>query len=111
LVPVPLHRRRLRWRQFNQSEEIARFLGRILGLPVRPWLRRIRSTTAQTRLSRSQRRKNLRGAFESVPRMAAGAGAILLDDVFTTGSTAHECARVLRAGGFEKVVVVTVLRG
>ncbi len=111
LVPVPLHRRRFHWRQFNQSLEIARPLGRRLGLPVRPILRRIRPTVTQTRLSRAQRRKNLRGAFEVVRGVEGGDGAVLVDDVFTTGSTAHECARVLRGAGFQKVIVVTVMRG
>lgn len=111
LVPVPLHRRRQHWRQFNQSREIALPLGKALGLPVAPLLKRIRPTTTQTRLSRAQRQKNLRGAFELRRGTAGGEGAILIDDVFTTGSTAHECARILRAGGFQKVVVVTVMRG
>ena len=111
LVPVPLHRRRHHWRQFNQSREIARPLGRRLGLPVRNLLRRIRPTETQTRLSRSQRQKNLRGAFAVKKGVSGGEGLVLVDDVFTTGSTAHECARVLRKAGFQKVIVVTVMRG
>ncbi|MCH7224926.1 ComF family protein [Haloferula sp. A504] len=111
LVPVPLHRRRHHWRQFNQSREIARPLGRRLGMPVLDLLRRIRPTETQTRLSRSQRQKNLRGAFAVRRGTVGGAGAVLVDDVFTTGSTAHECARVLRKAGFQKVIVVTVMRG
>lgn len=111
LVPVPLHRRRQRWRQFNQSHEIARPLGKRLGLPVHCILRRIRPTVTQTRLSRAQRRKNLRGAFAVKGRVEAKGGVVLVDDVFTTGSTANECARVLRAAGFQKVIVVTVMRG
>jgi ComF family protein len=111
LVPVPLHRRRFHWRQFNQSREIALPLGRDLGLPVRPLLVRVRPTPTQTRLSRTQRRKNLRGAFAVRRGVTGGPGAVLIDDVFTTGSTAHECARVLRQAGFQKVVVVTAMRG
>lgn len=111
LVPVPLHRRRFHWRQFNQSREIALSLGRALGLPVRPLLKRVRPTQTQTRLSRAQRQKNLRGAFAMRKGVDGGEGAVLFDDVFTTGSTAHECARILRRAGFQKVVVVTVMRG
>jgi len=116
LVPVPLHRRRRLWRHFNQAEEIARALGGFCGLPVLPALERTRGTGSQTRLSRAQRLKNLRGAFALSPAgtaFAAGkpAGAVLVDDVFTTGATTDECARVLRRGGVQKVVVVTVMRG
>ncbi len=116
LVPVPLHRRRLRHRHFNQAEEIARVLAAGLGLPVLKALRRIRATDSQTRLSREQRMANLRGAFEitrfgrrwieSSPR-----GVVLVDDVLTTGSTVDECAKILRRAGFRQVSVVTVMRG
>ena len=116
LVPVPLHRARLRLRHFNQAGEIARVLSDQTGLPVLHALRRTRPTATQTRLSRKQRLENLRGAFaltrqgrrrlESDP-----AGAVLIDDVLTTGSTVHECAKTLRRAGFLRVVVVTVMRG
>ena len=116
MVPVPLHRRRLQYRHFNQAEEIARELARHTGLPILRALRRIRRTDTQTRLTRKQRMANLRGAF-AVTRQgrrwieATAGGAVLIDDVFTTGSTVHECADTLRRAGFRKVVVVTVMRG
>lgn len=111
LVPVPLHRARRKWRHFNQASEIALPLGRAVGLPVVEALKRIRPTVTQTRLSRSQRQKNLRGAFEVLRGFEPGPGVVLVDDVFTTGSTVHECARILRKSGVQKVVVVTVMRG
>ncbi len=114
LVPVPLHRSRLRFRHFNQAHEIARHIGRPLGLPVVPALCRIRKTGSQTRLSRRERLENLRGAFalsRAGRKWQRRDGAILVDDVFTTGSTVDACAKVLRKGGFGKVVVVTVMRG
>lgn len=116
LVPVPLHRSRLLWRYFNQAEEIARPLSQRTGLPLCRALVRTRSTGSQTRLSRAQRLKNLRGAFElsrEGAEFAAGKppGAVVVDDVFTTGATTDECARVLRKAGVQKVVVVTVMRG
>lgn len=116
LVPVPLHRRRLLWRHFNQAEEIARSLGHLTGLPVRRVLSRLRRTDSQTRLSRAQRLKNLRGAFavsKEGEKFTSGKpqGVVLVDDVFTTGATTDECARVLRRAGVQKVVVVTVMRG
>ncbi|MDB6077826.1 MAG: amidophosphoribosyltransferase [Akkermansiaceae bacterium] len=116
LVPVPLHRRREQWRHFNQAWEIARALGKTTGLPVLKALSRQRPTNAQTRLTRAQRLKNLQGAFalskngrRDLDRLLAG--VVLIDDVFTTGATTHECARVLRRAGVQKVVVVTVMRG
>ena len=116
LVPVPLHRRRRLWRYFNQAEEIARSLGGATGLPLCRALLRTRSTSSQTRLSRAQRLKNLKGAFalsKEGAAFAAGkpAGAVVVDDVFTTGATTDECARLLRRSGVQKVVVVTVMRG
>lgn len=116
LVPVPLHRKRLRHRHFNQAAEISRALSTHTGLPVIHALHRIRPTETQTLLSRQQRMANLRGAFAVTRRGqrwidASAAGAVLVDDVLTTGSTVHECARILRGAGFQKVFVVTVMRG
>jgi len=116
LVPVPLHRSRLRHRHFNQAGEICRELARVTGLPVLHALRRTRKTETQTLLSRRQRMENLRGAFE-ITRAGRHritghpAGAVLVDDVLTTGSTVHECARTLSRAGFRSVCVVTVMRG
>jgi ComF family protein len=117
LVPVPLHRKRLRHRHFNQAEEIARALSAHTGLPLLKALKRNRQTETQTLLSRKQRMENLRGAF-SITRSghrwinrASVDGVVLLDDVLTTGSTVHECAATLRRAGFHKVFVVTVMRG
>lgn len=116
LVPVPLHRSRFQHRHFNQAEEIARGLAQATGLPVVRALRRVRRTDSQTRLSRARRLENLRGAFvpTSAGRSLAGSGAggvVLVDDVFTTGATVHECARVLKRAGVQNVIVVTLMRG
>ncbi len=118
LVPVPLHRSRLRERHFNQSAEIARALGACVGLPMLHALRRIRDTGHQTSLTRAARLRNLRGAFaisaagrRRVASADAPAGVVLVDDVLTTGSTVHECARTLRKAGFRRIFVVTAMRG
>lgn len=116
LIPVPLHRKRFRHRHFNQAAEISRALAIHTGLPVLHALRRTRETDTQTLLSRKQRMANLRGAFETTRcghRWIAGSphGAVLVDDVLTTGSTVHECAKTLRRAGFRRVFVVTVMRG
>ena len=117
LVPVPLHRTRLQHRNFNQAAEIARVVARHTALPVLPALKRIRRTDTQALLGRKARLHNLRGAFAltSAGRRhlatATGAGAILIDDVLTTGSTVEACAATLRHAGFKSVLVVTVMRG
>jgi len=114
LVPVPLHPRRQAWRYFNQSHEIARAVGKLSGLPVIPALKRIRATETQTHLTRAQRLVNLRGAFKlsrTGARWPGRDGAILVDDVFTTGSTVDACTKELRKAGFRSVFVLTVMRG
>lgn len=113
LVPVPLHPRRLRERRFNQSAELARTLSKLTGLPCQDLLRRTRYTTAQAALSRKERLKNLAGAFLPVARKGATIPShiLLIDDVFTTGSTAHECATALKKAGAQRIIVLTVARG
>jgi competence protein ComFC len=116
LVPVPLHHKRLRHRHFNQAEEISLALSSLTGLPVLKALQRTRETNTQTLLSRKQRMENLRGAFAITrhghDRIAGSPhGAILIDDVLTTGSTVNECAKTLRQAGFRRIFVITVMRG
>ena len=115
VVPVPLHSTKLRQRRFNQSELIARAALKVnsagrfqlsLGL-----LERRRETKSQIGLSRHQRRENIRGAFVVTrPREVAGREVLLVDDVFTTGTTVSECARILRRAGASQVYVATVAR-
>ncbi len=114
LVPVPLHPRRLLWRGFNQALVLARPLGRRLGLAVEPGLlRRRRHTRPQVGLDAAQRRANVEGAFVLARGGAArveGRRVLVVDDVFTTGATVEECARVLREAGAARVMVHTLVR-
>ena len=111
-VPVPLHPSRRREREFNQAEVIAKLLARQAGVPVRGAIERIRYTTTQTRLDRQERMENLHGAFRvRHPATVQDRHLILVDDVFTTGSTVEECARVLHAAGAASVRALTVARG
>lgn len=112
ILPVPLHVRRLRSRGFNQSLLLARFC-----LPG--WQKKIRTelllrhrpTVPQTSLSGRARRNNLQKAFSvSEPVRVAGKTVLLVDDVFTTGSTLHECARVLIQAGAGRVEAFTLAR-
>jgi len=109
LVPVPVHRSRLKKRGFNQAELLARIIQERTGVPVRTdLLFRVRKTEAQKALSPDERIRNLETAF-SASRAAASAGRILLiDDIYTTGSTAEACTRVLKAAGAEHVSVMTL---
>ena len=112
LVPVPLHRRRLLARRYNQSVLIADRLAPLVGLPVaRDAVRRVRNTPHQVGLSREQRADNLYGAFRVVrPEAIAGRGVILVDDVLTSGATADALAVTLRAAGARAVSVAVFAR-
>lgn len=116
VVPVPLHAGKARQRGFNQAEQVARAALRLVARPERfrfepGVLVRQRDTQSQTGLTRRQRRENVRGAFRvQRPEKILGRTVLLVDDVYTTGTTASECARVLRRAGAEKVFVATVAR-
>lgn len=111
---VPLHRRRLIARRFNQSALLALELGRLGGRPVAvDLLARRRATPSQGGLNRNQRLENVRGAIVVRPHRAAlaqGRRVLLVDDVFTTGATVDACARALLRGGAAAVDVVTLAR-
>lgn len=117
IVPVPLHPNRQRQRGFNQAELLARGLSKNTGVPlVSHGLLRIRNTPQQARLDKEQRQKNLEGAFEISQRHKSlktfhNKTILLVDDVYTTGSTAHQCAKVLLAGGADRVYVITLAMG
>lgn len=110
IVPLPLHRDRLRERGFNQAGEIARTLGAALGLPVDlDVLLRTRATPPQADLTDKERRRNVRGAFECRSDFS-GQRLLLVDDVMTTGATANECARTLKIHGARSVAVLVAAR-
>lgn len=114
ICPVPLHPVKRRERGFNQSEALARALGRRLHLPLaaRRNLVRMRMTPSQTRLTAGHRLTNVMGAFKAgPPETWAGKRVLLVDDVMTTGATVGACAKALLAAGAAEVDVVTVARG
>ena len=115
IVPVPLHRWRLWQRRFNQSALLARELGRLAGKPVEcVVLLRSRATPSQGEMpSASARRRNVQGAFRVKSSRAAslkGKGVLLVDDVFTTGSTIEACSKALKRAGARRVLVLTLAR-
>lgn len=110
LVPVPLHRRRLARRGFNQAAEIAAPIARMLGVPVMErGCRRVIDTIEQTTLSAAARRANLHGAFR-VDQCIGGMRAAIVDDVLTTGTTVAELANALLDSGAAQVEVWTAAR-
>lgn len=117
-IAVPLYSSKLRGRGFNQSELIAKIAlkqfrtAKLERLELNTCaLARTRETQSQTGLTRAQRRDNVRGAFTVLrPDEVAGRDVLLIDDVLTTGTTAGECARVLKQSGAERIFVATVAR-
>ncbi len=107
LVPVPLHKSRQRDRGFNQAELLARTMEIELGWSVAEVLERTHKTKQQAKLGAAKRKHNLQGVFSLIGN-AEGLSIMLVDDVLTTGSTANECANVLKAGGAACVSLVTV---
>jgi len=110
LVPVPLHKRRLRQRSYNQSLLLAKELGRLRGLPVVADLLQKRvETGAQQKLSAKQRERNLRQVF-TLQRKLQGERVLLVDDVMTTGATSRACSQALLDSGAAAVWVTVVGR-
>lgn len=105
---VPMTRRSLRERGFNQAEFLARGLGRCIHRPTARLVRKVRETAPQAQLSAQHRQKNLRGAFQ--PIRSVSGKVLLIDDIFTTGSTVEECAHALKNGGGKEVIVLTIAR-
>ncbi|MCZ2076890.1 MAG: ComF family protein [Bryobacterales bacterium] len=111
LVPMPLHWKRRLARGFNQSELLARAVGKRFNVPVVPAVRRIRSTPAQAGLTNSKRRANVAGAFRvDKASLVAGRRVLLVDDVLTTGATAAACAAALKKAGARSVTLLTLAR-
>ena len=111
VCPVPLHESRLRERGFNQSELLGEVVAEAIGKPLQSLLDRTRPTLPQVELPAQSRAANVRHAF--APRLnevIRGERVLLIDDLFTTGATLAECARVLRRTGAEEVRVLTLAR-
>lgn len=109
IIPVPIHRSRRRKRGFNQAEILAEILGQKLGIPVETeLLKRNRRTLPQKELSPADRLKNLMGAFTAAPLPDGKKRILLVDDIYTTGSTLEACAQVLDKAGAEVVYFVVI---
>ncbi len=110
IVPVPLHRRQRLRRGYNQAELLAEEISKHISRPMIPHLiSRIRPTASQTKLAVGQRAGNVRGAF-SVKDRDIVRSILLVDDVYTTGATANECAKELKRAGCRSIAVLTLVR-
>lgn len=112
IVPVPLHRRRLFSRRFNQSALLAQHLSDLTDIPYdNTLMERIKATPPQVGLTRGQRHKNVTGAFQISNRaLVSDKNIILIDDVLTTGATATACTKALLRAGAKSVGVATLAR-
>lgn len=113
LIPIPLEKKRLKQRGFNQAEEIAKELSYFLKIPlITNCLLKIKATLPQVELSEKEREKNIKGVFlvKNIEKIE-NQKILLIDDVYTTGSTMEEAARVLKEAGAKEVWGVVVARG
>jgi ComF family protein len=112
IIPVPLHKTKLRERGFNQSLHLANRIAVFSKIPVESnILKRIRYTKSQSKLSAADREKNVERAFAVTDvEKLLGKKIILVDDVLTTGSTVRECAKVLRQAGVSKILAITAAK-
>lgn len=111
LVPIPLHKKRLNWRGFNQSELLAHKISKKFEVELLLELLRIKNNTPQAKLEEEKRRSNLSGSFYWTGRALNNKKIILIDDVATTGTTLDETAKILKQAGAQKVIAITVAGG
>jgi len=109
-IPVPLHIKRLKWRGFNQAQELAKHLSEFFEIPlINDVLIKNKQTKLQMELSKEKRKQNIINAFECINKeKIQNRNILLVDDIYTTGSTITECARVLKNSGAKKVIGTVV---
>lgn len=112
IVPIPMHRKKRAARGYNQSELLAEKISRITGIPCEPRLLRcVRYTQSQKKLNRRERMQNLRGSFVAETPFPPLSSVLLIDDVYTTGSTLDEAARTLRESGVQRIFFLVLCTG
>lgn len=111
IIPVPLHKKRMRTRGFNQAEKIANYLSNYTEIPVIDCIKRNRNTKRLYALNKFQREKELKNAFEvkDGSEEIIGRKIILVDDIFTTGTTVNEISKKLKIYGVDEIIVLTFL--
>lgn len=112
IIPIPMYEKKRRQRGYNQTEILAKWFGRATGIPVNTEaVMRIRPTVPQKELNDTQRKRNLRGAFRVNPEWNPVGNVLLLDDIYTTGSTIDHVAYVLKKTRQMKVFFLTISIG
>ncbi|MFC2470533.1 MAG: ComF family protein [Lachnoanaerobaculum gingivalis] len=112
IIPVPLHSSRKRMRGFNQSDILAKYLSKYLDLPVFfDCLCRVKKTKDQKGLNRTERLHNLDNAFTVKKMRKSLKNVLVVDDVYTTGTTIEKCAKVLKDSGINKIYFLTICTG
>ena len=111
IIPVPLHKKRMRIRGFNQAEKIASYLSEYTNIPIIDCVKRNRNTKRLYALNKFQREKELKNAFEvkDGSEEIIGKKIILVDDIFTTGTTVNEISKKLKIYGVDEIIVLTFL--
>ncbi len=112
LIPVPLEKKKLKWRGFNQAEEIGKIVSKFLGIPLfNDVLLKTKETLPQVKLSLLERKENIKGAFICQNQeKIQGRKILLVDDVYTTGSTIEECARILKKEEAKEIIGLVVAK-
>jgi competence protein ComFC len=111
IIPVPLHKFRIRNRGFNQAELIAKYVSKRIGVHGGDALKRVKNTKNQVGLSRKDRLINVEGVFDCIDvSLIKGQNVLLIDDVVTTGATLNECAKALKSAGAKRVDAAVLAR-
>lgn len=112
ILSVPLHPSKMRTRGYNQAELVAMHISKNLSIPYIDALKRTKKTLKQSEQSKEERKINLKGAFviKNSPRKIINSSVLLVDDIYTTGSTVEECSKVLLNYGVSKVSIITIAR-
>ena len=113
LIPVPLGKKRLKWRGFNQAEELGKELAVFFRIPlISNCLVKIKETFPQVKLTDEARKENVKGVFSIENKeLIKNKNILLIDDVYTTGTTLQECAGVLKKAGAKKIIGIVIARG
>lgn len=111
IIPVPLHKKREKWRGFNQSQKISEFLSKQTDIRIKDNLIRIKNTKPQVRLNAEQRKENIKNCFSWQGENLKNKNILLIDDVVTTGSTLNECSIVLKTNGAGKIWGLVIANG
>lgn len=111
IIPVPMHKKKMQKRGYNQTELIAEKISSILGIEYKKCIQKVVNTTTQSKLGGKARQSNIQHAFFIKNDIdVEGKKVILLDDIYTTGATSEECSRILKNAGAEEVLILVLAK-